>query len=200
MRVLVTILLGGLALSACTTTPPNDGDQYFDNITPDPIALQQENSRLATAETGGVTNVQLPAETQTAAVTPPLESGTGISNTQDFGTITQQESIQSDAAKLEALAADYQQVQPEALPQRDASVNIAAYAISQKNPVGQRIYRRSSNGSNCGRYRNDPDEAQRVFLANGGPDRDRRGLDPDGDGFACTWDPEKYRRLVTSGG
>jgi hypothetical protein len=37
------------------------------------------------------------------------------------------------------------------------------------------------------------DLAQDWFLTNGGPDRDRAGLDPDGDGFACNWSPERYR-------
>ena len=47
---------------------------------------------------------------------------------------------------------------------------------------------------NCGRFR-DADAAQRAFLAGGGPARDRYGVDPDGDGFACTWDPGPYRAL-----
>jgi N-acetyl-anhydromuramyl-L-alanine amidase AmpD len=37
------------------------------------------------------------------------------------------------------------------------------------------------------------DLAQDWFLTNGGPDRDRSRLDPDGDGFACNWSPERYR-------
>ena len=44
----------------------------------------------------------------------------------------------------------------------------------------------------CARY-GSPDLAQQAFLAAGGPDRDRRGLDPDGDGFACAWDPRPFR-------
>ena len=39
------------------------------------------------------------------------------------------------------------------------------------------------------------DEAQRKFLKDGGPYKDRFNLDPDGDGFACDWDPEIYRKL-----
>jgi hypothetical protein len=37
------------------------------------------------------------------------------------------------------------------------------------------------------------DLAQDWFLTNDGPERDRAGLDPDGDGFACNWTPERYR-------
>ena len=47
---------------------------------------------------------------------------------------------------------------------------------------------------NCGRFR-DADAAQRAFLAGGGPQADRYGIDPDGDGFACKWDPAPYRAL-----
>ena len=48
---------------------------------------------------------------------------------------------------------------------------------------------------NCADYRT-PDEAQRDFLTRGGPERDSRGLDPDGDGFACGWDPAPFRAAV----
>ena len=48
---------------------------------------------------------------------------------------------------------------------------------------------------NCGRFR-DQDAAQRAFLAGGGPEADRYGIDPDGDGFACRWDPTPYRQLA----
>lgn len=48
---------------------------------------------------------------------------------------------------------------------------------------------------NCAGYAS-PDQAQIDFLANGGPQRDRKGLDPDGDGFACGWDPSPFRSAV----
>jgi hypothetical protein len=67
--------------------------------------------------------------------------------------------------------------------------------------VGERVYNRSpfSNRarfeSRCAGYRT-ADVAQEQFLAAGGPQRDRLGLDPDGDGFACAWDPATFRNLV----
>ena len=48
---------------------------------------------------------------------------------------------------------------------------------------------------NCGRFR-DADAAQRAFLAGGGPARDRYGIDPDGDGFACTGIPRPTARCA----
>lgn len=170
---------------------------------------------VAAAQTAAASQPQAPAITATTDTTatatpaqPPVEvaseSGTGISDTQDFGAITARETRQSDAAKLAALRASYKTVEPTELPRRpDGSVNLASYAISQKHPVGTRVYSRfNRSANNCARYRKDQDEAQRVFLRSGGPEKDRRQLDPDGDGFACDWDPETYRRLLraTQGG
>lgn len=120
-----------------------------------------------------------------------------ISNTQDFGAVVEKETIASDAAKLAALKETYQVIEPVALPKRSKTVNLAAYAFSQNQPVGVKKYRRSKfKLSGCSRYRKDQDAAQRLFLMTGGPARDRRGLDADGDGFACNWDPNTYRQLL----
>ena len=40
------------------------------------------------------------------------------------------------------------------------------------------------------------DLAQKAFLSRGGPERDILLLDPDGDGFACKWDPRPFRLAV----
>ena len=34
-----------------------------------------------------------------------------------------------------------------------------------------------------------------VCLERGGPQRDRLGVDPDGDGFACSWNPTPFRAV-----
>ena len=72
------------------------------------------------------------------------------------------------------------------------------YALSATNAVGQKTYRRSlfsdaeTTQVNCSRYRS-ADDAQRAFLAAGGPAKDPQDLDPDGDGYACAWNPAAYR-------
>ena len=101
--------------------------------------------------------------------------------------------------ELDAARAQLVVVQPGALPNRVEGVNIALYAQQTTNAVGERRYRprvgaRVAGVGSCGRYR-DPDAAQRAFLAAGGPTGDRLGLDPDGDGFACSCDPAPYRAL-----
>lgn len=142
----------------------------------------------------------------TANPTVPVTAGTGISDEQDFDAVASRESIESDAARRAQQAAQYQVVQPSALPPapQDTGPNIVEYALSAPNSKGQEWYSRfvfSGEGRqlrNCGRY-DSPDEAQRDFLARGGPERDPRGLDPDGDGFACAWDPAPFRAAVGRG-
>lgn len=124
----------------------------------------------------------------------------GISDEQDFAAVSSRESIESDAARLAGYRANYEQVQPEALPDRPAgsSASIVQYALSTTNSVGQAAYQRSVLSGdaraqrNCSRYTS-ADFAQIAFLESGGPQRDRYGIDPDGDGFACAWDPAPFR-------
>ncbi|WP_339109342.1 hypothetical protein [Thioclava sp. GXIMD4216] len=75
--------------------------------------------------------------------------------------------------------------------------NLAAYALSVSNQPGQATYPRggikfTSTTKACAKYVS-PDQAQIAFLANGGPEKDPGNLDPDGDGFACGWDPRPFQ-------
>lgn len=86
-------------------------------------------------------------------------------------------------------------------PSEDGGANLMEYALSVSHAPGTEVYRRlnpmrfSSWQNNCLRFRNQ-DAAQRAFLEAGGPDRDRDNLDPDGDGFACWWDPTPLRQAA----
>ena len=78
-------------------------------------------------------------------------------------------------------------------------VNVAKFARETKNKKGEKIFNRLifsiyDNWNECSKFKT-KDEAQRKFLKDGGPYKDRFNLDPDGDGFACDWDPEIYRKL-----
>ena len=172
MRVLLTAVAVCGVLSACAAPQaPNDQDQYFDNITPDPSALQAENNRLRTAESGTAPAQTVTLPSDGAANTVVATENAEISRTQDFKVVTAEETIASDAAKLAALKETYTVIEPEALPTRKGSrVNLAAYALSQKHAVGTKKFRRFSLGSTgCSRYRKDPDAAQIAFLEAGGP-------------------------------
>ncbi|MGL5009225.1 MAG: hypothetical protein ACRC6I_05045 [Paracoccaceae bacterium] len=125
--------------------------------------------------------------------------GTGaISDEQDFQAVSQRETIESDAERIARNRSQYVQIQPTDLPQRpsDTGPNIVAFALSTTHGVGQPQYRRSGIGGNperaCSKYPS-ADLAQQAFLERGGPERDRLGVDPDGDGFACSWDPRPFR-------
>jgi hypothetical protein len=128
-----------------------------------------------------------------------VHSNPGISDEQDFGAVSSRETIASDAERLARNRAQYTVVQPTALPTRTgpSGPNIVEFALATTHAPGTPVYRRSGLGlgtpmAKCGRYPS-ADLAQEAFLRNGGPDRDREGLDPDGDGFACGWDPRPFR-------
>jgi hypothetical protein len=126
-----------------------------------------------------------------------------ISREQDFGAVASERSIAADAARVEAAREQFQIVDPGPL-QRPGEVgpNIVSYAIDSAQPVGAAgTFRRGFTASQraaerrCANYRN-ADAAQEAFLGAGGPQQDRLGLDPDGDGNACGWNPATYRGLV----
>ncbi|MFD2173541.1 hypothetical protein [Rhodobacter lacus] len=78
-----------------------------------------------------------------------------------------------------------------------AGPNLAAYALSATNAPGQQVYKRggiklTNSARACGKFVS-PDLAQMEFLRRGGPERDPGNLDPDGDGFACGWDPRPFQ-------
>lgn len=134
-----------------------------------------------------------------AAPIPAAGGSARISDENDFSAVASRESIESDRARIAANAAQYQQVQPTALPPRtETGPNIVEYAINARNPLGQQAYARSglhlSNYErNCAKFASQ-DLAQMEFLRRGGPQRDPGNLDPDGDGYACRWDPTPFQK------
>lgn len=135
---------------------------------------------------------------------PPVLNSAGISNENNFDAVSGQRSIEGDAARIASNSAQYQVVQPEALPERsNTGPNIVAFAIQTKHARGTKVYRRgftrtAKTDRACAAFSN-ADQAQIDFLSRGGPERDRAGMDPDGDGFACNWDPAPYRRAAQQG-
>ncbi|MDE9451188.1 hypothetical protein J3R80_12000 [Aliiroseovarius sp. Z3] len=178
------------SLSACATNAP-------DNRSPDTAVPRAE----------AVSGAPLSAMIEGSSVTSQsIDSGQdstaapGISDEQDFSAVAARESIESDAQRIENYQAAYQQAEVVAVPERPAGsgVSVVEYALSTTNTVGQSIYSRSALSGdaraqrNCARYTS-ADFAQIAFLEAGGPNRDRHGLDPDGDGFACGWNPAPFR-------
>lgn len=163
-----------------------------------PEATAAETSELLarTAANSGVPPVEASPGNPPPAV---VDGSTGISRENNFDAVSDQRSIESDAARIAANRAQYQVIQPQALPERsETGPNIVAYALQTSHPVGTKLYKRfgfnaaARYNRNCGQFRSQ-DRAQIMFLENGGPERDPKGMDPDGDGYACTWDPGVFR-------
>jgi hypothetical protein len=126
-------------------------------------------------------------------------AGGGISDEQDFNAVSARETIESDKERIARNRAQYTVIQPTAVPERTANTgpNLVEYALSTTHNPGTQMYSRSSirltdPNVACARYTSS-DFAQQAFLEAGGPKRDRKGLDPAGDGFACAWDPRPFR-------
>lgn len=91
-------------------------------------------------------------------------------------------------------------ISPAATPPATAAApNLAAYALQAQNRLGQPVWPRgvlalTNHDRACARFVSS-DQAQMDFLRRGGPERDPRNLDPDGDGFACAWDPTPFQSV-----
>ncbi|MHA6324173.1 hypothetical protein [Roseivivax sp. CAU 1753] len=229
MRVLILTSATLLALAACTSGIPDSAagvgfDNYDDNrraavdaqlqgttIQPpasvDSAPLGSGGNDVADmaarALSENTNSGQAPVEASPSNPAPQVVSNSaGISGEQDFGAVSDERSIAQDAQLIAQNRAQYQLVQPGAVPQRQGNEgpNIVAYALQTTNAVGQPLYRRGTFASkekelrNCSRYASD-DLAQEAFLAAGGPEKDREGLDADGDGFACRWNPSVFRSV-----
>ena len=195
-------------LAACVSDVPNSAQgvgfgDYSDyqaqraareaELAGEPASLQ------VSQETTGTGAVAPGAPTTTAELGTVDLNNPGISDEQDFSAVSSRETIQSDADRIARQRAARAPVAVEALPDRprNSGPNIVEYALATSNQVGQPMYDRGRTSASryeraCRRY-GSPDRAQEAFLASGGPQRDREGVDPDGDGFACAWNPAPFR-------
>lgn len=215
MRFPITIL-SILAMSACTATSPDKAAGVgFDGYTDYEQQRAQRDAQLSASVNDRtpnaisdevVTGQPLVGTTVPTTTTAPrpTQNNSGISDEQDFSAVTGRESIESDRERLRAQGDSYQVIQPTALPTRSggsSGPSIVDYALSTSNQRGQSVYKRSGAfaqsrfDKNCAKF-GSSDLAQIEFLKSGGPKSDRKGIDPDGDGFACYWDPAPFRRAV----
>ena len=173
----------GLTLTACQSTMPND------------VILAEYNYPQEEVLQPGETEL-VSSSTQTEVITST------ISNEQDFDAVANTQTVESDAERIAANRAKYIVIDARALPQRgDNGPNVVEYAIRTNNLVGVQLYNRLGTAlkifsfGGCGKY-SSTDAAQQAFLLSGGPELDAFGIDPDGDGFACEWDPLPFRAAV----
>ena len=129
----------------------------------------------------------------------------GISDEQDFNAVAARETIESDKPSgSRGTGAVLWWSQPTALPQRAGRYRAEHRGICaghQPTRVGEQVYSRSAirlTSRRCGLQAlcARPTWRRRRSWSRGGPERDRKGLDPDGDGFACAWDPRPFRAAL----
>jgi hypothetical protein len=198
MRFQVLLICGALAACNSSVTVPDGAT----------VTEVPQTGIASSAGGNSFSSTPVPVTVEGSGLTTtltPSASGTGAGLDQDRINLMQWtlEQQKIDAAKaqrdLDAAKAQLVIYKPTGSVPQDSGPNVALYAIQSTNAVGQSIYSRSATArltgmGGCGRYR-DGDSAQRAFLAAGGPQEDRMGLDPDGDGFACKFDPSIYRSM-----
>lgn len=172
-----------------------------------PLPAATDVAAVAAAAIAAVETTPRPAPPAAAPVQQPLTqtaAAPGISDEQDFDAVAGRETIESDAARIARMQAERVVIAPTAIPDRPEGIgpNIIDYALSTTHAVGERRFSRNPLGQGrheraCLAFRS-ADLAQEWFLQNGGPGRDRQGLDPDGDGYACAWDPSVYRAAAAA--
>ena len=191
----------GSAIDAAAQPAPSPGSLY----TP-PAAAAAPASSYAAADPGlpGTRprgNAPAGIKEETGEMAAINGGHSAISDENDFKAVSARRSRESDAQFIAQNRANYTVIPPQPVPQRTGAEgpNIVQYALSTTNNPGVSLYKRSSLRLSspeavCARF-GSPDLAQAAFLAAGGPERDRKGMDPDGDGFACGWDPRPFRKL-----
>lgn len=152
------------------------------NAQPAPLGAQPAPAQMASAQ---------PQQPQ-----PPRSAGVSEQQftPQPFGTPQQNTLVERDFVPQV-------RVSESELSQGTSGPNLFVYALSTTHTVGQARYNRSNPlrwrrwETACARFPSQ-DLAQEAFLAAGGPERDPEHLDPDGDGFACWWDPAPFRQAA----
>ena len=168
----------GSAEESINNTDPVIAEILGDILEEEPVITADENQEVAELDT------------------------TRLSDENDFEAVSERQSIESDAARIENNRAMYVLIEPTSLPRRPGSniPSIVEFAIKTTNPVGTQLYSRPFASKtrfdwNCAKY-SSQSAAQEAFLIWGGPKSDPKGIDPDGDGFACYWDPEPFRSVL----
>ena len=130
------------------------------------------------------------------------EFGRTISDEQDFASVVQRETIESDSQRIKENEENLLIYDPIDHPEKAGQSDVVSFALNTKHTPGTVLFRRNTLFfsreqylERCNAYI-DSEAAQQAFLDAGGPEEDELKLDPDGDGFACSWNPVKYRLVL----
>jgi len=190
-------------LDAAIPTAPVISQEIILDGTTGFVAAETPESRAETVHLEPMSADDDPLQANPNNIAPTL---LGLSDENDFDAVAERQSIASDAERLATNRDRYKLIEPTDLPSRpgETGPNIVEYALATNNPVGEPLYQRFLLFMTADKYRAScrayasPDLAQIAFLAQGGPDKDPLGIDPDGDGFACAWDPSIFRSIQSN--
>lgn len=106
--------------------------------------------------------------------------------------------VAKKAAPAAAAAATTELPVTQSGPYAGSTPVLVRYAFEANHQPGDSVYPRNGGSAAkaaqvCATFPS-TNAAQTAFLASGGPARDPQGMDPDGDGFVCGWDPEPFRK------
>lgn len=186
----VAAVRGGASVSQQGATPPMQTASSFPTN-----AAPSGNSSTGAPLSGVSPTGSIPASGQFASAAP---QPAGVSEQQftprPFGSSEPDQLVERDFVPQVRVGADE-------LGTGGGTPNLFVYALSTQHNVGQARYNRSHPlrfrraEAACAQFASQ-DLAQEAFLAAGGPERDPNHLDPDGDGFACWWDPAPFRQAA----
>ncbi len=171
---------------------------------------EQQGEELASTDGNGITAADGESEETSGTVELVLEPkpkefdefGRTVSDEQDFASVVQRETIESDSQRIKENEENLLIYDPIDHPEKAGQSDVVSFALNTKHTPGTVLFRRNTLFFNRDQYLErcnayiDSEAAQQAFLDAGGPEEDDLKLDPDGDGFACSWNPVKYRLVL----
>ena len=199
-----------LADTNVDTNEGEENEQDLAAIDTNTDAGEQQPEQLASID--GNDNTVADGESEETAGTVELvlepkpqefdEFGRTVSDEQDFASVVQRETIESDSQRIKENEENLLIYDPIDHPEKAGQSDVVSFALNTKHTPGTVLFRRNTLFfsreqylERCNAYI-DSEAAQQAFLDAGGPEEDELKLDPDGDGFACSWNPVKYRLVL----
>lgn len=204
MRLLILIAALVTGLAACVSRGPNDVAP--DALATDRLVLDARQARLAGAPppivgTGTIRAANGEISATGGSLPGQIAPAGGAPGGTDIAGLAGAAIAEAEAAGPAASGGGgvFDNLQPQLasdLLPPPLIPRVAAFALRTTHLPGERLWRRNplrrDGGATCAQFEN-RDLAQDRFLAEGGPERDPLGLDRDGDGFVCGFDPRALR-------
>ncbi|MBC9245171.1 hypothetical protein H4P12_00225 [Paracoccus sp. 11-3] len=199
------LVISVLALAGCGEHQGwNPNYQYGANAYGE-YRVAREKALVTNTESPATIPVALPAEAftpeQIAGASPvpvPTTMGAGRFRRATTATVATTSTVRANPNAPSQIVPDSMLPKTTTGPYPGSTPVLVRYAFAQEHAPGTRVFARTAGSATqatraCASYQS-ADAAQTAFLAAGGPDRDPRGMDPDGDGFVCGWNPAPFRQ------